>query len=856
MDQSPRYLGLVLVQVRLDGELPRLLHGDYQEREEQAEIRKYWSKHAPIWASFWSEPGYCPLTITQHPNPRLVGGIPLDNSFYISAMAPAARLVHSAQPQFTQLIRQTITASQLQEVYERAYPSQEALLARRKDQIQDAIEQQRSDILECARVTYKRQQPPDLIKTMFFLHQEQALAWMLDCECPRQWGASGGASEASGSTLPDRRTGDLRTMRLWKTKKNQNGKITAWEHLITGEVRRTAPHICQGAILADDMGLGKSVTVLALIAETLPDARHFVRHTPSSADQSALRATLIICPKSLLNNWMHEFQKHWAADRQPNILAYKDQDRFTHLKSIKTYDVVITTYDTIVGDYKQHIQRLEKSKGKSRQLEEDEEQDSSAEDSDPFDGELFGESSSNDDEDEETSEDVAESSTLAKSPDLTLFDFMWFRVVLDEAHAIRNRRSQRSKAVCRIRSQRQQCLTGTPMYNSIDDLYSLFRFLRLDPFCNYRTWSSFCGQQKALTLAKTARGDRVSLDQENMGRVRKILKIFLMRRLKTSLDRDGNALIDIPPCYNSVVKLSLSSEERAAHLRINTIRELYNRARQSQDQTASRYLLENQILRLRRCCDHPALGLGPEEHVDIGQTEPSTKIRNLLGELIKFSRCNQSSALYDPSAPQFDHIDAKESSDPTIRANAAQVPVVLAERRSTSQQGTYKAMKSVVFSEWTTMLTLIGNQLDRADIKWNHIVGTMTSAEREASLEQFESKDEIEVLLVSVKAGGEGLNLISACRAYLMEPLWNIASEEQALNRIWRIGQTRPVMTVKYVMRNSIEEAVLLIQRRKYDLYRQVGMSGNQKALQGEAGGFEDWHARIATVLGTLEPSD
>jgi len=192
----------------------------------------------------------------------------------------------------------------------------------------------------------------------------------------------------------------------------------------------------------------------------------------------------------------------------------------------------------------------------------------------------------------------------------------------------------------------------------------------------------------------------------------------------------------------------------------------------------------------------------------------SSKIKALMTELEVFSKCNRSSYLYDPSSPVLDQVAAQQDDEAQLAE-----PVLLVS----SPDGNPRAIKSVVFSQWTKMLDRIAKAVHRAGIKAAYLDGRMRRQERADNLEKFKDDESVEVLLVSLKAGGIGLNLVSACRAYLMEPYWNPAIENQGLDRVHRMGQTRPVITTKFIMNNSIEENMLELQKRKLKLAESVG---------------------------------
>ncbi|KAN0060417.1 hypothetical protein ACQY0O_007747 [Thecaphora frezii] len=205
-----------------------------------------------------------------------------------------------------------------------------------------------------------------------------------------------------------------------------------------------------------------------------------------------------------------------------------------------------------------------------------------------------------------------------------------------------------------------------------------------------------------------------------------------------------------------------------------------------------------------------------------GRTDLSTKIRALLSDLIPFSKCNPHSALYDPDAPVLEHADPKTAEDEEAKQSTESV-VVVQKPPSAAAAADFRPVKSVVFSQWTKMLDRIAKSLKLTGIQFARLDGAMRRNERSAALDRFKCDAATEVLLISLRAGGTGLNLVGACRAYLMDPYWNPAVENQGLDRVHRMGQQRPVITIKYIMKNSIEENMLELQKRKMQLADKVG---------------------------------
>ena len=124
-------------------------------------------------------------------------------------------------------------------------------------------------------------------------------------------------------------------------------------------------------------------------------------------------------------------------------------------------------------------------------------------------------------------------------------------------------------------------------------------------------------------------------------------------------------------------------------------------------------------------------------------------------------------------------------------------------------------IKSVVFSQFTSFLTLIEGALDRANIKFLRLDGTMAQKARAAVLTEFQESKRFTILLISLRAGGVGLNLTSAKRVFMMDPWWSFAVEAQAIDRVHRMGQDAEVKVYRFIARESVEERMLKIQDRK-----------------------------------------
>ncbi|KAJ3082260.1 hypothetical protein HK102_001822 [Quaeritorhiza haematococci] len=157
--------------------------------------------------------------------------------------------------------------------------------------------------------------------------------------------------------------------------------------------------------------------------------------------------------------------------------------------------------------------------------------------------------------------------------------------------------------------------------------------------------------------------------------------------------------------------------------------------------------------------------------------------------------------------------------------------------RQTDRQNGVDLTKCLVFSQWTHMLDLIQDPLKSEGFKFVRLDGRMVRPDRTAAMEKFKSDPSVTIMLISLKAGGVGLNLTSGSRVYIMEPYWNPAVEQQAVDRVHRMGQKRPVDIVRFIMKGTIEDSILELQRKKLELAQ---MTFKEEVGAGVVGGGDD----------------
>ncbi len=321
----------------------------------------------------------------------------------------------------------------------------------------------------------------------------------------------------------------------------------------------------------------------------------------------------------------------------------------------------------------------------------------------------------------------------------------WQMAVLDEAQAIKNAATKRAQATVGLQAEFRLALSGTPVENDLDELWSLFNFIN----------PGLLGSRESFQkrFAGPIERDR---DADARQALRALIRPFLLRRTKAAV------LTELPPRTEQTVYVEMSEAERAFYeaLRqraVETIAQIEAKIDAKPGKRKIQILAE--ITRLRRACCNPAL-------IDVQAGVPSGKLEafmDLAQELVR------------------------------------------------------NRHRALVFSQFVGHLTLVRAALDAAGISYEYLDGSTPSAERERRVEAFQTGSAA-LFLISLRAGGTGLNLTAADYVVHLDPWWNPAVEDQASDRAHRIGQTRPVTIYRLIMRDSIEERILGLHRDKRDM--------------------------------------
>ena len=328
-------------------------------------------------------------------------------------------------------------------------------------------------------------------------------------------------------------------------------------------------------------------------------------------------------------------------------------------------------------------------------------------------------------------------------------------VILDEAQHIKNRQSQNAQAVKSIRCRHRLVLTGTPMENSVLDLWSIFDFL----MPGYLGSATDFRERYELPLSK-------GRDPVLQDRLSRRVRPFLLRRLKRDVAKE------LPAKLEQISFCELTAEQRAVYQQVlEAGRNEVLAAVGKEGFAKSRMVIFTALLRLRQiCCDLRLLSLDAAKI-----KEPSGKLE-LFGELLE------------------EIID-----------------------------GGHRAL---VFSQFTSMLALLKERLAAESIDYCYLDGS--TKDRGEVVRAFQA-GRAPVFLISLKAGGVGLNLTAADTVVHFDPWWNPAVEDQATDRAHRIGQRRVVTSYKLITRDTVEEKILKLQQKKRDAIQAV--FGDETAL-------------------------
>ncbi|XP_038976199.1 LOW QUALITY PROTEIN: putative SWI/SNF-related matrix-associated actin-dependent regulator of chromatin subfamily A member 3-like 1 [Phoenix dactylifera] len=662
---------------------------------------------------------------------------------------------------------------------------------------------------------FQLEPPKEFVVSELFAHQKEGLGWLVRRE--------------NSSDLPP----------FWEERSG------SFVNVLTNYQTHERPEPLRGGIFADDMGLGKTLTLLSLIAVNGPGStssssvkniggedeksRTLGRRKKSNSGKNdggarqrrklndgirstevlGSKTTLVVCPPSVFSSWITQLEEHTMPGSLKVYLYHGERTR--EPKELLRYDIVLTTYSTLAAEF--------------------------------------------------------------SDPESPMKEIEWLRVILDEAHLIKNFAAQQTKAVIALKAERRWAVTGTPIQNSSFDLFSLMAFLRFQPFSIKYYWQS-------LVQRPLAQGSNSGLS-----RLQALMGTISLRRTKDT--QSGNkSVVGLPPKTIETCFVELSAEECEYYDHMeseaqNTVREYIDADTVLRNYSTVLHI----ILRLRQICNDMALcpsdikSFLPSDTLEDVSRNPELlkKLASLVEDgddfdcpvclsppikavitccahifcqacilrtLKHLNACcpicrhplSKSDLFLAPSTESSKDDESKVFvSDRPVSSKVSTLLKLLLETKKQNPK-----IKSVIFSQFRKMLILLEEPLKSAGFGILRLDGSMSAKKRSEVIKEFGKGDPgaPTVLLASLKAAGAGVNLTAASRVYLVEPWWNPALEEQAMDRVHRIGQQQDVRVVRLIVRGSIEERILELQERKKKLAS--GAFGSKAAKEQKQMRVED----------------
>ncbi|KAI0011614.1 SNF2 family N-terminal domain-containing protein [Xylariaceae sp. FL0662B] len=606
---------------------------------------------------------------------------------------------------------------------------------------------------------------PESIRSKLLPYQLQGLAWMATKENPQ---------------LPAPGSGDI--VQLWKRDKRGN-----FFNLASSHTTHTRPKLLSGGVLADDMGLGKTLQVISLILT-------------SGFGEGP---TLIVAPPGVMSNWEQQIQQHVKTDRIPRVWRYHKMPAGVSMKEndFLQHDIVITSYGKLRTDYNR------------------------------------------------------------KSKSNALFSVNWRRVILDEGHQIRNPSTTLAKAAYELQAKSRWVLTGTPIINTPNDFQSALKFLKIT------------GGMENAALFKSKIGDRLrpgrpstSVDyKEATALFQSLTSDLCLRRRKDMEFVD----LKLPAKKEFTHQITFRKDERAKYDALfseavdllESFRRKPKKGAKSKQGAQIRFsnVLEK-LLRLRQMCCHWTLcgdrvgdilqRLDDEEVVkftpeNLRILQDALRVATKDGEECPI--CIEALEGHQPvitackhrfGRPCISRVIEMYGKCPMCRQELTMDSIVDLEpadddfvfdgdSRSSKTEVLEEFVKAklktpeskiIVFSQWTSFLDIIARVLVEAGFGYCRLDGTMSTTQRDKAIEILNTSSSTRIMLASLHVSSVGLNLVAADTVVLADCWWAPAIEEQAIDRVHRLGQTRETTVLRLVMADSVEQRVLKIQDEKREL--------------------------------------
>jgi SNF2 family DNA or RNA helicase len=366
----------------------------------------------------------------------------------------------------------------------------------------------------------------------------------------------------------------------------------------------------------------------------------------------------------------------------------------------------------------------------------------------------------------------------------TLKKYQFEYLVLDEAQNIKNPDSVGAVGCKSIRAFHRVALSGTPVENRLKELWSLFDFLMPEFLGPYKDFNDT--YEKPIEAGMPGAGQKL----------RKIVSPFILRRLKSQVEKE------LPDRTDIVNLCELEDDQRALYLDVlDECRQKVFSDIASQGLARSQISVLTALLRLRQVCCDPRLVKNPPQS--------SVKTEKVAGVTSKSKNGDNGNGNSKTNVPPL---------------GSAKLTALMAMIGEVVEEG----HKILVFSQFVEMLAIIEKELKSTGYTYEYIDGQVPAKERLDRVNRFNADPSIPIFLISLKAGGTGLNLTGADYVIHYDPWWNPAVENQATDRAHRIGQTRHVFNYKLITRGTVEEKIIALQKKKKELAELVLGAGDE----------------------------
>lgn len=589
----------------------------------------------------------------------------------------------------------------------------------------------------------------------------------------------------------------------------------------------------RGGLLADDMGLGKTLTMLSLVVSDMEERKKEGKEieeeeededdenedeeekNKKEAEKNKKKSgwsakgrreqypggTLVVCPASLLQQWEGEVKSKLQRNTL-EYLVYHGPKRDSRGRYLSEYDLVVTTYSIASVDRKSNT---------------------------------------------------------------GLYRVKWRRIILDEGHAIRNHKSQMSMAACDLLGRRRWLLTGTPIHNKAMDMFAVLKFIRCRPFDDqvyFRKWidnKTESGKERLNTLLKSVMLRRTKAELQLKGALQE-LPTKTLRVVPVQMDKDEMNIYQRVLFYSRTLFAQFldqraekvadgmrsqqdpSKDPNSVYFKLHKRMAKMTKPKHKQQQEVKQHQILVVLLRLRQICCHPGLinamlddpELGGGESFNASSCGEEDSEHSEIDLLNQLERLAIAEGVDEGNASRGD--DEEEEGDQQgskrkERIMVATNPVFDFERPSSKMRAILETVeellrtddKIVIVSQWTSVLNVLERYTKQRQIPTTKLTGEVAVKDRGAIVEGFNERvGGPRIMFLSLSAGGVGLNLVASNHLFLVDLHWNPQLEQQAQDRIYRFGQSKPVTIYKFVTQDSIEQRIQTLQGHKLSLAEAV----------------------------------